>query len=271
MADFGIATGGFHTLKRNLAFRVFSKMGIQRIEPGAYPDALDNWIDDPAALKKELDTAGIRYDSVHIARAAWDLAAEDKDQRRAAIDAGLASLQQCAELGARVVVTHPNRDKIEYKEGTRERDCAWTRDALTVLADEARNLGLKLALENMSSHNPARPATTITEVQEFIAPHRDVMGICLDTGHTHASGLNLAEEIRAAGADLLNIHIHDNHGQSDEHLRPGRGTIDWDAFLSALQDIHYQGLLTFEVIAKGLPLGMLNCVRRLQREWGARL
>lgn len=254
-----------------MAIKIFKKMGIQRIEPGAYPDALDGWIDNPKALKIELDTAGIRYDSVHIAQAAWDMAAEDKDLWRIALETGLASLRQCAELGARVVVVHPNRDKAEYLEGTRDQDCERTKASIAVLAEEARRLGLKLALENMPSRNPARPATTIAEVKTFIAPHRDVMGICLDTGHTHASGLNLADEVRAAGADLLNIHIHDNHGQSDEHLRPGRGTIDWEAFLSALKDIRYEELLTFEIIAGGLPLGMLYSVRRLQREWGAQL
>jgi sugar phosphate isomerase/epimerase len=33
---------------------------------------------------------------------------------------------------------------------------------------------------------------------------------------------------------LVTSHIHDNHGEKDEHLLPYDGTIDWDATLGAL-------------------------------------
>ena len=28
---------------------------------------------------------------------------------------------------------------------------------------------------------------------------------------------------------VVTTHIHDNHGEKDEHLLPFEGTIDWDA------------------------------------------
>jgi sugar phosphate isomerase/epimerase len=33
---------------------------------------------------------------------------------------------------------------------------------------------------------------------------------------------------------VATTHIHDNHGEKDEHLLPYEGTIDWDAALAAI-------------------------------------
>jgi sugar phosphate isomerase/epimerase len=33
---------------------------------------------------------------------------------------------------------------------------------------------------------------------------------------------------------FVTTHIHDNHGERDEHLLPYEGTIDWNATLAAL-------------------------------------
>jgi sugar phosphate isomerase/epimerase len=36
---------------------------------------------------------------------------------------------------------------------------------------------------------------------------------------------------------VVTTHIHDNHGDKDQHLAPYNGTIDWDKALSALADV----------------------------------
>jgi sugar phosphate isomerase/epimerase len=36
---------------------------------------------------------------------------------------------------------------------------------------------------------------------------------------------------------IVTAHIHDNHGEKDEHLLPHEGTIDWDAALGALAEL----------------------------------
>ena len=45
---------------------------------------------------------------------------------------------------------------------------------------------------------------------------------------TVATIAELRDSIRSA-------HLHDNHGEKDEHLWPGEGTIDWDETFQALQ------------------------------------
>ena len=59
-----------------------------------------------------------------------------------------------------------------------------------------------------------------------------------DIGHANTTGQVDAMIDRFADR-LVNIHIHDNHGQRDEHLTIGDGGIDFDRVLGLLSS--YRG------------------------------
>jgi len=46
---------------------------------------------------------------------------------------------------------------------------------------------------------------------------------------------------------LVHIHIHDNHGELDEHLPLGAGSIDFKKVVRWLKEIEYSRTITFEV------------------------
>ena len=73
------------------------------------------------------------------------------------------------------------------------------------------------------------------------------LGICLDTGHTHVNGEDPAQAVRELKDIPLHIHIDDNNGDSDAHMIPGAGSIDYAPFVSALRDIGYQGFVSAEL------------------------
>ena len=75
----------------------------------------------------------------------------------------------------------------------------------------------------------------------------DKIGICLDTGHVHINGENFTEAIMAAGKCPLHIHIDDNNGETDVHMIPGKGTIDFRPLIAALKDIDYRGCVSAEL------------------------
>jgi sugar phosphate isomerase/epimerase len=52
------------------------------------------------------------------------------------------------------------------------------------------------------------------------------------------------------GDKLKAVHIHDNMGKEDEHLIPGDGIIDWNAFADALREIGYTGVISLETSPK---------------------
>jgi sugar phosphate isomerase/epimerase len=97
---------------------------------------------------------------------------------------------------------------------------------LTVFA-KAR--GVTIALENTRDE-----LGSPSSLQHFITDtHLHDLRLCFDTGHAHM------ETGVEAGFDMMRdrvatTHIHDNHGEKDEHLLPYEGSIDWDAALAVL-------------------------------------
>ena len=64
--------------------------------------------------------------------------------------------------------------------------------------------------------------------------HFKDVGICLDTGHAHIGG-GVAAAIAELKPLIRTSHIHDNHGQRDEHLWPGDGSIAWKETMQELR------------------------------------
>jgi sugar phosphate isomerase/epimerase len=50
--------------------------------------------------------------------------------------------------------------------------------------------------------------------------------VCFDTGHAHMAG-GVQPAFRMLRDRIAVMHIHDNHGEKDEHLLPYEGEIDW--------------------------------------------
>jgi sugar phosphate isomerase/epimerase len=75
----------------------------------------------------------------------------------------------------------------------------------------------------------------------------DRLGICLDTGHAAVNRENLAQSVRALKGVRLHVHVDDNGGESDAHMIPGEGGIDYTPFVEALEEIGYVGFLSAEL------------------------
>ena len=69
---------------------------------------------------------------------------------------------------------------------------------------------------------------------------KDYMGLCFDTGHAfiHCKA-NCLEYAERYNDRLFLIHIHDNHGEKDEHLIPSEGGFDWEGFAPLLARSSY--------------------------------
>ena len=127
-------------------------------------------------------------------------------------------------------------------------------EELRWLCGEAGARGLNITLENLPAcHLVARSMDQILPVIQNVAMHN--LGICLDSGHTHCAGRDVAAEIRKAGRLLWTTHFHDNRGggdplakisETDLHWVPGLGTIDWIAVVRALDEIGFKTPVVFE-------------------------
>jgi sugar phosphate isomerase/epimerase len=130
----------------------------------------------------------------------------------------------------------------------------------------AKHRGVTIALENTPGELGS-PESLHAFIRET---HLKDLRLCLDTGHAHMeSGISAAFEIMSGL--LVTTHVHDNHGEKDEHLLPYEGTIDWDAllgmFAGAPQPLPI--VLELEKSASGGPT--LDQVRavfdRLEENW----
>jgi sugar phosphate isomerase/epimerase len=79
-----------------------------------------------------------------------------------------------------------------------------------------------------------------------------------DIGHAHLADGAEDERIEKSFApmrDLLaGVHLHDNHGEKDEHLAPYEGTIDWLAAIALLKTGPTEDVpLTLELKEKTAP------------------
>lgn len=52
--------------------------------------------------------------------------------------------------------------------------------------------------------------------------------------------------VRVSAKYLRVLHVHDNNGQSDQHLVPFCGTANWKSFTDALREIRFPGVLSLE-------------------------
>jgi len=86
--------------------------------------------------------------------------------------------------------------------------------------------GARLMLENVYEDGPQDMLIL------FEALNNPSVGFCLDTGHVFAFGQSgLAAWLQVLGPYLGQLHLHDNHGDQDEHLAIGGGGIDFDNLL----------------------------------------
>jgi sugar phosphate isomerase/epimerase len=115
----------------------------------------------------------------------------------------------------------------------RKRDAAFS--SLEHLVLHAKHAGVTICVENTTSEmgDPAYLRAFVEETR--------LTGVRFnfDIGHAHLAEAPEEERI-AKGFEPLkeliaSVHIHDNHGERDEHLPPYEGAIDWPGTLQLLK------------------------------------
>ena len=113
--------------------------------------------------------------------------------------------------------------------------------ALRRLDSIADDYGIQLCLENTGEN---------LRLMEILFEYLPEMAFCLDIGHANLFRSNPVDFISAFGSRLHHIHIHDNHGgfqfESDLHLAPGEGDIDFTPIFQMLKELNYREHITFE-------------------------
>ncbi len=151
------------------------------------------------------------------------------------------AIARCVEYTEALGGTHISTSGAE-QHGTpgaldRVLDCAGQ-----VLALVRRDTPIKLTLEPHLG-NVLQDWGDFERVVEALPDER--LGICVDTGHFHAAGVNTVEFIRHFGPRIHAVHLKDHLGAVSVGI--GRGEIDLRAEIAALASVGYAGGLTIEL------------------------
>jgi sugar phosphate isomerase/epimerase len=162
----------------------------------------------------------------------------ERIRRLDAVDEVKRALEVAERIPCRYLIQHMGHGR--QSADPRKLDAAFS--SLEQLSIFAKARGVTIALENTPDELGA-PAS----LQHFIADtHLHDLRLCFDTGHAHIEeGVEVG--IDAMRERIVTSHIHDNHGEKDEHLLPFEGTIDWEATLAALANAPQPVALVLEL------------------------
>lgn len=154
------------------------------------------------------------------------------------------TLDACAELQAPIMVLH-TYDPVYYP--YQNHQLPILRDCLAELSEYAQKRGVRIAVENMPDRPCDDAIITTLENQRRLFGDLDLY-YCLDIGHVPVMGQSTCEaEIDAAADRLITFHVHNNHGQTDEHNLPDDGVLDWPAIHNYARKRGYNGKFVLEL------------------------
>lgn len=177
--------------------------------------------------------------TVHSSIADTDAAAVNSRMREAACMEFMSEMEAAVSFGAECITIHPGIINLSVK-GIRDRSLEAAKNTMRVLDRAQAEYGLPVAIENMPNFD-IMLGIQAKELQEIVAGTD--LGICLDIGHANTSG-QLDPMIKTFKDRIINVHIHDNHGKSDEHLTLGDGNIDFPKVLKKMS--FYKGRYIIE-------------------------
>ena len=213
-----------------------------RINPEVFfsADSLDHIVwEELSAQARVLHAAGLRT-TIHAPFLDLNPGALDPLIREVTRQRFLQTFQAAEQLKPRVIVFHPGYDEIRYG-GSR---LDWLKNSIDFWMEflpRAKETGCIIAIENIFEKEPSTLRGLLEAIDDPCFRH------CFDVGHWNMFSTGTLEGwFTELGAYMAESHIHDNHGQADEHLPPGEGLIDFCKLFALLKQHAPHALWTIE-------------------------
>lgn len=150
------------------------------------------------------------------------------------------TLEVAAVLRPRVVVFHPGYSRLTYGSAVE----TWVANSVVFWQAQLpriREIGCWIALENIFEEEPSTLRQVLDRIDDPLVGH------CFDSGHFNMfATVSLQEWFAVLGERIVESHLHDNHGQADEHLPVGEGEIDFATVTDLLKRYAPQAVWTLE-------------------------
>ena len=129
---------------------------------------------------------------------------------------------------------------------------------ITRLAEYARKLGVKLALEIPHCYSICNTLKQAREI--FNRIQSDNVGAVFDCTHQQVIGYSIKEYLDVLGDRICHVHLRDAAGvdtadfKQNLELTPGKGEVDFRGIARELDSFGYNGNVTLELEYQGWPL-----------------
>ncbi len=211
---------------------MIAERGIRHVEVSGNGNPAHLDVADPkytSWLRAEFESAGISIVSTHSPGYLYN--SKNEDNRKKAVEQGVAAAKNSEELGAGIMVCHFRPEEQSEK-------------SIYEMLDRLEGTSIKLTIEN------GQDLADYTAFVDKVGSDR--LGMVVDIGHTRDDdGVNpfikverARETMAQCGPRLSHLHLHD--WVDRDHFSPLDGDIAWAGVFDALKDIDYQGYYMFE-------------------------
>ncbi len=202
------------------------------------------------SLKHARDSFGMSF-QVHAPLSDVNIGSLHEPMWAAAMEEVRSTISWCRKLDIGLMTLHPGFVRgIAFLD--KNMAVEKTHKAVVELEKFAKDNSVSIALENM----PANVNATCTTPEELLEVLDGTeLGICFDLGH--ANTVRNTDSFLELKHRFINVHLHNNGGQWDEHNVIDDGTADLAKVVAALKD-SYNGNIVIEstdletgVVSKG--------------------
>ena len=179
------------------------------------------------------DKFGLAVENVHSPFDRMNSLWEKRSDSTAIYNRTADCIRICAENNVSKIVVHPT-DGLVPPQVT-----VFGMKNFDGLISTAANYGIKLLFENIQLPDFLDVLFGKFGVSESV-------GFCYDVGHENCFTKG-DDRLMKHGSLLEALHIHDNDGNSDSHMLPFDGNINYEPFAKKLKTLGYEGALSLEV------------------------
>lgn len=148
-----------------------------------------------------------------------------------------------ATVGADRITVHPGMHQLPPP--ATKANTETLIDNLKRIVAIGKGRDIKICFENFP-YQAALQCTDLTSYKTILDKVPDI-AVTLDVGHVNTVNESPESYFDALKALVLDIHIHDNNGERDEHKCPGEGTLDFKPLLAQCKKSGYHGPFMLEV------------------------
>ncbi len=167
----------------------------------------------------------------------------DPEIRRRAVERIHSHLLLAQEFNALLIVGLV-RGKLAPGIST-EQAYEWLVPVIKKIASEANERQVRLILEPINRYE-TNLLNTVEETRALIDQvGYENVGILFDTFHANIEEPQIASSLRACGSRLFHVHVADSN-----RWAPGAGHVDFGQVFAILREMHYEGWISGEMLAK---------------------